>query len=366
MLTRKNDAVEMLGITPLTRTALKDQFIFSCLLSPTVKAMLGRITDVSKPMVRDTIAGFFPGDEANNLNDHRLYGGQTGYVRYPYISQLYRTTNGALVLKRDASKLKLSAWLGDIDKGKGELIHMAALRDRHLDGTPRANDCALVDFPYDDPIHHRRIHPDARSLEMSIYSYSPGSRLVDALGDPEFDEFVAKPFKFVDQPELFLKHFQQVWKSNRSPGQNATSVKDVSKMILPGFEKLAERCGYDFVESAPSHYHVAMWLMASGGYRYTYQRDAQTMAEFATRLKELRNIDGSELTRSQQSWVCVLQNLRDRDAIPKHLDLGGVTWPQDNIGAQTLWTNKPLSALAHELVKGPLGSELPEAPTTAA
>lgn len=358
MLKTKNDAVEMLGITPLTRTALQDRFIFSRLLSPTVKAMLGRITNVSKAQVLDTIAGHFPGDEANNLNDHKLYGGQTGYVRYPYISQLFRTANGALVLKRDASKLKLSAWLGDVDKGKAELIHMAALRDRIHDGTMRANDCALLDFPYDDPVHHRRIHPTARSLEMSIYSYSPGSRLLDAIGDPEYDEFVAKPFKFVGDADLFLKYFWQVWKSNRSPGQNATSIKDVSKMILPGFEAIAERCGYDFLESAPSHYHVAMWVVGAG-YRYSYQHDAQTMAEFAARLKDLRNTDGSPLTRSQQSWVCVLQNLKQRDAIPKHLDLGGVTWPQDNIGPETLWVHKPISVLAHELAKSTLGIDIP-------
>ncbi len=360
MLTPKHDAVEMLGITPLTRTALDDEFIFSRLLSPTVRAMLGPITNVSSPQVLDTIAGQFPGDEANNLNDHRLYGGQTGYVRYPYVSQLYSTANGALVLKRDASKLKLSAWLGDVHQGKGELIHMAALRDRHHDGTIRANDCALLDFPYDHPVHHRRIHPTARSLELSIYSYSPGSRLLDAIGDPVYDEFVAKPFKFVsaDKTELFLKHFWQVWKSNRSPGQNATSIKDVSKMILPGFYELAERCRYDFIEAAPSHYHVAMW-MAAAGYRYTHQHDAQTMAQFASRLKDLRNADGSELTRSQQAWVCVLQNLKQRDAIPKHLDLGGVTWPQDNIGPQTLWVYKPVSALAHELAKGQLGVSTP-------
>lgn len=352
MLITKIDAVEMLGITPLARTLLTDEFVFQHLLTPTVRAMLGQVTSIGEPKLFETIAGHFPGDEANNLNEHLLYGGKAGYVRYPYISQLFRTTYGAVVLKRDANKLKLSAWLGDVDKGRGELIHMVALRDRHKDGSKQANDCALLDFPYDDPFHHRRIHPTARSLELSIYSFAPGSRLVDATGDAQFDEFVSKPFTFAGQTETFMKNFHQAWKTRRAPGQNSVPIRDVSKVILPGFEELAKSCGYDFLESAPSHYHVAMWLISSG-YKYTRKNDQETMDRFTVRLAALRE-NGQALTRSQQSWVCVLQNLQERAAIPAHLNLGDLRWPQDNIGPQTLWVYKPLSQFALALEAGGL------------
>ena len=349
-------AAEMLGMTPLSRAELKDSLIFDRLLSPTVRAMLGRIVHVSEPMIFETIAGHFPGDEANNLNDHQLYGGQKGFVRYPYTSLCYRTEYGALVIKRDMRKIKVSAWMGEVETGKAELIFVAALRDRRFDGTKQANDSALLGFPYDHPIHHRPLHPQANSLELSIYSYAPGSRLRDAIGDPEYDQFVAEPFTFLDRPELFLKHFQQAWKSNRAPGQNSAAIKDVSKIILPGFEYLAKICGYDFLEAACSHYHVAMWLLTCG-YRYNFQQDLGTMAAFAAGLKAIRD-KGTPLTRSQQSWVCVLQNL-PRNHIPPQFDLGGIIWPQDNIGPENLWVHKPISTKALELVPAPLATKVP-------
>lgn len=353
------DAAEMLGLTPLTRANLSDNFIAEKLLSPTVKAMLGPVIGSAKPLLFETIAGHFPGDEAQNLNDHRLYGGQDGFVRYPYVSVCYRTANGALVIKRDMRKLQLSAWLGDVDKGKGQLIFKAALRDRKYDGTKQANDCAMLGFPYDHPIHHRPLHPEANSLEVSIYSFAPGTRIEEASGLSELDQFVAEPFLFREKTEFFLQQFQQAWKSSRAPGQNSSPIQDVSKLILPGFETIARACGYDFLEAACSHYHVAMWL-ANNGYQYNFQEDAATMASFAAGLKQIRD-NGTPLTRSQQSWVCVLQCL-PKDKIPPHLMhlyLGGLIWPQDNISPENLWMHKALSARARKLVPQPLEHKVP-------
>jgi hypothetical protein len=69
----------------------------------------------------------------------------------PYNHTLYRTVNGAMVIKRDGVKFEVFCWFGDIDRGKGELIFKAALRDRVYDGTKRANDCALLEYAYDNP-----------------------------------------------------------------------------------------------------------------------------------------------------------------------------------------------------------------------
>ena len=82
------NVAEMLGLTRITRVT--DVDVWNHLLTPTVKAMLGPITKVAEPVVMETIAGHFPGDEAANLNGHLLYG-QNGYVRYPYISVCHRT-----------------------------------------------------------------------------------------------------------------------------------------------------------------------------------------------------------------------------------------------------------------------------------
>lgn len=344
------DVAEMLGLTRVAR--ISDKEVFEHLLTPTVKAMLGPIADTGKPKVIETEQGQLPGFNASNLNSHLLYGGQTGFVRFPYIETLYRTLFGAIVVRRDGRKLKVMALHGDWKQGKAELIHMAALRDRRYDGTKAGNDTALLDFPYDHPVYSRPLHPEARSLELSIYSFLPGSRISDVTGDFEFEAFVESPYRFLDDPDLFLKLFRRAFLAKRSPGQSASPIPDVSKLAMPGFERLARKAGYDFVEGAASHYHVAMWLM-SAGYRLSYAEDVQTMSGFAAGLKAIRDA-GMPLSRPQQSWICVLQSLRPSELIPDQLRLSNLKWPQDNIGPENLWLHKPLTARASQLVPGPL------------
>lgn len=342
------NVAEMLGLTRISRVT--DMDVWKHLLTPTVKGILGPVQTVGEPAVMETIAGHFPGDEAANLNGHLLYG-QTGYVRYPYISVCHRTAFGAIVIKRDLRKIKVTAWSGDVDSGKADLIHMAAMRDRRFDGTRAANDTALLTFPYDHPLHCRLLHNDTSSAELSIYSFAPDSRFSD-ITDKELEKFVENPFKFLEKPDFFLQQFNRVWNTKRHPGQTAAPLRDISKLILPGFEQVARKAGYDFLEAAPSHYHVLMWML-NNGYRYSFKEDHDTMAAFAAGLKRIRD-EGHPLSRPQQSWVCVLQSLRPVESIPAHLYMGGIIWPQNNIDQQSLWVNKPLTAKALEMVPGPL------------
>jgi hypothetical protein len=318
--------------------------VWEHLLTPTVKALLGPIVQIGEPTVLETTEGQFPGDEATNLNAHLLYGGQKGFVRYPYLSVMHRTAYGALVIKRDFRKLKVTAWVGEVDKGKAEAVFMVALRDRRFDGTKAANDTAMLTFPYDDRVN-QPLAPGFNSLEVSIYSFAPGSRIQDATGDLQLDQFVEKPFTFLDRPQLFLTLFNRAWMSQRAPGQHAAPIRDTSKVLMPGLEIVAKHCGYDFLEAACSHYHVAMWFTANG-YRFSYQHDAEAMTAIAAGLKRIRD-EGTPLTRSQQSWTCVLQNLPS-ELVPARLKLG-VKWPQDNITPTSLWVAKPLTKAAGQL-----------------
>lgn len=338
------DTAEMLGVTPLSRTTVPDTMIWEQLLTPTVRALLGPIVSVGKPQVFDKITGHFPGDESTNLNGHVINGSKDG-VRYPYVSICHRTAYGALVIKRDFRKLKVCAWVGDIESGKAEPVFLLGLRDRRFDGTKTANDSALLNFPYDDRCN-KPLNSDLSSLEISVYSFLPGSRIQDACGDSELDRFVEKPFTFLDRPQDFLRLFNKAWASNRAPGQNAASIKDVAKVVLPGIEALAKHCGYDMLEAACSHYHVAMWFTSSQ-FKLCYKHDVETLAAIAAGLKRIRD-EGTPMTRTQQSWVCVLQSL-PADLIPAHLKTG-VIWPQDNISPNSLWLAKPLSARAEKLV----------------
>ena len=338
------DTTAMLGVTPLSRAQVSDSMVWEHLLTPTVKAMLGPLKELGEPRLFETTAGHFPGDEATNLNAHKIYG-QEGFVRYPYISVCHRTTYGALVIKRDFRKIKVSAWVGDVDEGKAECIFLVALRDRRYDGTKAANDCAFLTFPYEH-VCNKPLAADLNSLEISIYSFLPGSRIKDACGDLELDQFVEKPFTFRDRHELFLKLFNKAWASKRGPGQHAAPIKDTAKVLLPGIETVAKHCGYDLLEAAASHYHVAMWFMSSG-FRVSYQHDVNTMRAIAAGLKRIRD-KGTPLTRPQQSWVCVLQSLSDEQICP-HLQLG-IKWPQDNIAPDSLWLCKPLSAKGSKLL----------------
>lgn len=349
----KVDVADLLGPTPISRVT--DREIWSLLVTPQVQALLGPIESELLPaQLLETDAPLFPGDEVSNLNNNLLYGGQKGFVRFPYVATIYKTSYGALVIKRDPHKFKVSGWIGDVLKGKGEMIYKVALRDRRFDGTLRANDCALLDFPYDDK-GNAPISKELSSVEVSIYAFSPGSRIVQACGDVELQAFVANPFTFLDRPQRFRQLFDIAWNSQRSPGQIAASIADVSKFIPAKFDLLATRKGYDLIEDAASHYHVAMFALAAG-YRVTYEDQAQQLAALREGIERIKK-SGIALTRPQESWVCVAQSL-PVELIPAQIYLGGPKWMQDNISQDNFWFNKPLTDKARALVPGAIKREV--------
>ncbi|HEY9712332.1 MAG TPA: hypothetical protein V6C72_02615, partial [Chroococcales cyanobacterium] len=147
------DVQDRLGLAPICQ--VQDREIIQTLLTPMVKALLGPIDFAHRegPDLFETVQGRFPGDEVTNMNDHRLYGGKTGYVRHPYLSTMYKTTYGSIVIKRDHIKVEVICWFGDVRKGTAQQIFKAGLRDRRYDGSKRANDSALLEFPYDHPVY---------------------------------------------------------------------------------------------------------------------------------------------------------------------------------------------------------------------
>ncbi|HEY9783897.1 MAG TPA: hypothetical protein V6D17_00755 [Candidatus Obscuribacterales bacterium] len=335
----KLDVPEALGLSKICQVS--DEEVWRELVSPITQGLLGRIVRIDPPRLMETVAGRFPGDEVTNLNNHRLFGGQEGFVRFPYLSSFYKTANGALVIKRDLIKVEAIGWFGDVERHRGELIFKAALRDRRFDGTKRANDCSLLDFPYDDPVLNAPLHGKLKSCELSVYGFMPGSRVSEADGDVELEKFISQPYTFLDQPEKFVALFKRAWKGKRAPGQPGAPIKDVSELILPGFERLAKAKGYDLLQAAPSHYHVAKWVI-DNGYLFSDAKQKETFAQFHEGLEQIR-AKGTPLTRQQQSWVCVLQSLKPSDLIPAELNLMGPIWPQDNISQRCLWLYKPIS-----------------------
>lgn len=339
----KHSVADIVRVTKIAYVT--DREIWQQLVTPIAKSFLGPILSC-EARILETEKGLFPGDDVSNLNDHRLYGGQLGYLRFPYLHTMYKTASGAFIVKRDGVKFEAIGWYGDVEKGKAKLMFKFAMRDRAFDGTRAANDTALVDFPYDDPVLNGRLPHDLKSCEVSIYGFTPGSRIADK-GLKEYDLFVEKPFSFLDRPELFLKYFKIAWDSECAPGQNSAPLPDISRLVAPEFDKIALKRKYDVLESAASHLHVALWAQAVG-YRYTDPKVAQVMAQITEGLKRIKD-SGIKLTRAQESWVCVLQSL-PKELIPEELYLGGVKWPQDNIGPANLWMYKPLSEKAKKLL----------------
>jgi hypothetical protein len=349
---KRYDIAGLLGFTPIANVS--DAQIWSQLLTPHVRGFLGDIKSSSGPHVMESVKGMFPGDEVTNLNNHRLYGGlSTETVRFPYITMLYRTTHGALVIKRDATKIKALCWFGDVETGKAQLICKGALRDRRFDGTLRANDTPLIDFPYDDPTFSRPL-PVGTGVELSIYGFLPRSRISDILGpdELEYERFIGNPFAFMKEPEKFVKYFERAWRGGLSPGQIAAPIPDISLYVPQQYEKLARKAGYDYLENAASHYHVARWAMANG-YRYSFQHDADTLAALAAGIQKIK-ATGAKLSRPQESWVCVVQSLRPVELIPSGLYLGGPEWPQNNLDQKNLWMNLALNEKAKALLPGPI------------
>jgi hypothetical protein len=340
---------ELLGVTPVC--TVSDRQIWNRLVTPMTKALLGKIVG-AEVSVRETVAGAFPGDEVTNLNDHKLYGGQDGFVRNRYVATTYRTENGLFIIKRDGVKFKAFGWFGDPRKGLMELIFKGALRDRRFDGTKQANDSALIDFiGYEDVSLNAPLviaGKQVKSVELSVYAFLPGSSVADVSGDEEFHQFIRNPFTFLDRPELFRQLFDRAWKTKLAPGQVSKPVPDVSKLVVPEFEAVAKGKRYDFVENAPSHYHVALWSK-SMGYRYLDPAQEKAIDELTAGIARLKAA-GVKLTRPQESWLCVVQSLRP-DLIPAGLNLNGPKWPQDNIGPQNLWMYKPLTEKAKALLE---------------
>lgn len=337
--------VDLLAITPVAN--ISDEEIWDCIVTPYVKGLLGAIRSRTIG-VRETVAGDFEGDHVTNLNDHRLYGGKREFVRFPYVNCHYKTDHGALVIKRDFMKLKVMGWWGDPETGSAELIFNVALRDRRFDGTKRASDSSLVDFRYDDPHYNRPLllddmPEDATSVELSIYGYMPGSRITDATGDKQYEAFIRNPFAFVNRPVLFKRLLTRAWETMRAPGQIGRPIPDVALLVPSAAEATAIAHGYDYIEGASSHYHVARWS-ESRGYRYTDSAQGKLLADITDGIKRIKE-SGRKLTRSQESWLCVGQSL-PREAIPDDLFLNGLVWPQDNIGPCNLWMYKPLSVRA--------------------
>ncbi|MBU6453036.1 MAG: hypothetical protein KGS72_14725 [Cyanobacteria bacterium REEB67] len=337
--------VEQLGVTPIARVS--DDEIWNHLVTPTVKGLLGEVKVKEPAQILDTIAGRFKGDEVSNLNHHDIKGPDgKPRVRYPYSHTLWKTVNGAVVFKRDGVKFEVFCWFGDVERERAELIFKAALRDRRYDGTARANDCCLLEYTYDNPDYHKPLSKQMSSVELSIYGFLPGSRVADASGDAEFDAFVANPFRFIGDADKFLGLFQRALQTKRAPGQFSAPIPDVAKFTQLGFEFLARKYGYDILEMAASHYHVAKWAI-SDGFLLADLEQANVMARFAAGLDKIR-ASGHPLTRSQQSWACVVNSLRPAEKIPAVFQMGdaNLLWPQDNISDCCLWLYKPLSAKA--------------------
>jgi hypothetical protein len=331
---------ERLGFSRIS--TISDREVWTHIVTPMVGAFLGEIVS-SYSVDKETVQGEFPFDEVDNLNDHRLYGGQLGFVRNWYIENVYKTRNGALVIKRDGVKLEVLAFFGDYEHGKGEFIFKVALRDRRFDGTRRANDTALLSYEYDDPALNTPLEVNGRrlrSVELSIYGFMPGARIVDATGDQDLDDFVRNPYTFLDRPVLFLELFNKAWNSKRSPGQVATPIPDVAKRVIGGLEYLAKKKGYEVIQNAPSHFHVLMWGLSTG-YTITDPAMAQIVSDFKAGIKRIKE-SGVQLTRPQESWVCALQSLPE-DLIPPELRMRGPQWPQNNIDQKNLWIHKALT-----------------------
>ncbi|MBX3152747.1 hypothetical protein KF728_21495 [Candidatus Obscuribacterales bacterium] len=337
-----------LGAAPLA--SLSDSAIWEVAVSPMVKGFLGsRGEGFSK--VFETTEGLFPGDSLSNLNGWSVNGDETA-IRNPVVGHYYRTANGAFIVKRDHVKIKAFAWFGDVLGGKpGELIFSWALRDRRFDGTKRANDTALLDFPYDEwhnaPLLMNGKQLDATSAETSLYSYLPGTGIAKACGDQEFEDFVASPYRYVDKPDVFLRLFEIAWRSERYPGQVSVPIPDVGKLAHASWDKLATRCGYDFLETAPSHLHVYGWNCAKG-YACNNKEQQAVIADFQARAAKLK-ATGFKLSRLQESWLFVIQSL-PAECIPAPLHLGSGKWMQNNIDQNNLWLYKPLSEKAKQLI----------------
>lgn len=343
----KGKVGRLLGVTPIAETS--DAQIWTHLVTPQVKALLGPIQSIDEPKLLESNDPVYLGDPATNLNDHRLYGGKDGFVRFPYLVTYVRTAYGALIIKRDGLKFKAIGLHGDVAKGTAELIYKVALRDRRFDGTPRTNDSAILDFPYDDPRHNRPLHKELSGVEVSIYGFLPGTRIAQSPADKEFENFIANPFTFLDRPDLFLALFKRAWDSNRAPGQIAAPIPDVARLIAPKFELIARKKGYDLLEDAASHYHVAMFAR-SAGFRVSYEDQLKELVALSQGIQKLKD-NGLKLTRPQESWVCVMQSL-PVDLIPAQFYMGGAKWVQDNISQRNLWMNKPLSEKSLHLVPG--------------
>jgi hypothetical protein len=338
-----------LGYAPIAATS--DAEVVELLLTPDVRTILGALRIKGEPELTDSLSGRFPGDEVSNLNRHRIVGG--GRVRFPYLATYHFMRYGLLVIKRDRFKLKVDCWHGDPFAGAGELMYRVALRDRVSDGTPAANDCALLGYKQSDPVLCKPL-PVGSAVELSTYGFKPGSNVCMQHRCGQFGKFLSNPFSFLKRPRQFLRHFHRAWTSGRAPGQIGEPIEDAAKYMLSGLADVAIARGYDFIEAAASHYHVLMWTRRQG-YRLTYQTDVELVEKLSSGMARILS-EVWPLTRPQQSWVCVLQNLRPIELIPKRLYIG-IDWPQTNYKSQrNLWLHRPLHPLAEEMLPSPLAA----------
>jgi hypothetical protein len=95
-----------------------------------------------------------------------------------------------------------------------------------------------------------------------------------------------------------------------------------------------------------------MWAV-DGGFAYSDPAQEKIVVRLTAGLEKIR-ASGQPLTRTQQSWACVIQSLRPADRIPAGLSMGSLAnghetdlqWPQNNLDETCLWLYKPLSERA--------------------
>lgn len=335
----RHNPKELARQTPVAE--ITDAQVWQYMITPVVKALLGPVIE-SKIELLDTSANIIPEDKIYNINGH-VIAGCNKRARFPYYHSLYICKKGVIIIRRDGVKVEVLGWYGSLKNKVGQLIWKVALRDRRYDGTTATNDCPLEHFPYDDPKLNGNFFPGSKTVEIYLFSYSPGSSVVHASGDTELESFIAQPFAYADRPELFLNLYERAWRSNRAPGQWSEPIHDAGELMEDNFTKLAKIMGYDIEEVAASHYHVAMWCLHTN-YTFTDPVLEQNFTNLRNGIEALK-ASGTKLTRRQESWVTVLQCL-PKEYIPEQFYLNGARWPQDNITLPNLWLWKPLNEKA--------------------
>jgi hypothetical protein len=204
-----------------------------------------------------------------------------------------------------------SCCLCEVRDYEGKRWFLYRLRDRRNDG-PSFTRSHLTDWNYSGQYD---VPPsDGLAVERSRYQGDPSFPLTNEFSQ-KIAEFIKNPFEALIETKYDLNDWLNTWRlvfygnGTVFPGQFSLVPfpSDISKKLFNLTAELLRICGYRYLTSVPSWWHVALSNLRQG-FEFYYEEDKEIFKKLQENLRSLGFSNQEDLGRRRKSsWLVMLQ-----------------------------------------------------------